>query len=375
MHIEQRSQTLDLLKSRHLDCALFAHPNTVTWLTGFAAPIGMGTHPFSGGPAFVWVEGDTFTLVVQDVYAALTETFAQQANCRVVAYEGYTIHKPISHTLPLVRDTLLELVGMPAHGTPVGVETSAIPSSWYESLVGERGLDLHSLDGVLTPLRRVKTAEELAILRRVFAITDEAHAAARAACQVGKTEIEVWSAIQASINASAGMPLPLGNDCVVGYRAPNNIGGAPATNSIRHDTALIVDISTIVEGYWSDSCATYYPHQPTPRQQSLHKIVEEALDYTISLVKPGVIAREIDQKVRGFMEGRGLPVYPHHTGHGIGIAGHEAPRLVPYNEETLQVGEVIMVEPGIYFPGETSVRLEHALLITPDGAEILTKHL
>lgn len=374
MHTEQRSQTLDLLKSRHLEHAIFAHPYSVTWLTGFAAPIGMGLNPFSGGAAFVWVEGQTFTLVVQDGYAGLAANFATQPNCRVLTYEGYTIQQPI-HSVTTLREMLVELVGMPAHGTPVGVESQSIPATWQESLVNERGLDVHSLDGALTPLRRVKTVEEIALMRRVFAITDRAHVAAQKACQVGQTEIGVWSAIQTAINNEAGMPLPLGNDCVVGYRSPNNIGGAPADNIIRHDTALIVDISTIVDGYWSDSCATYYPHQPTPRQQELHKIVEEALDYTISLIKPGAIARDIDASVRGFMQQRGLPVYPHHTGHGIGIAPHESPRLVPYNEETLQVGEIIMIEPGIYFPGETSVRLEHALLVTHDGVEILTKHL
>jgi Xaa-Pro dipeptidase len=47
---------------------------------------------------------------------------------------------------------------------------------------------------------------------------------------------------------------------------------------------------------------------------------------------------------------------------------------VPYNEEVLQKGMVILVEPGIYLPGETGVRLEDALLVTSDGAEVLTKH-
>jgi Xaa-Pro aminopeptidase len=137
---------------------------------------------------------------------------------------------------------------------------------------------------------------------------------------------------------------------------------------------LVVDLSTILHGYWSDSCATYYAGEPTPQQVTMHRTAQEALEFGISLVRPGAVAREIDRKIRQFIADAGYPVYPHHTGHGIGVIGHESPRIVPYNEETLQEGMVIMLEPGIYLPGETSVRLEDGLLVTSDGVEVLTKH-
>jgi Xaa-Pro aminopeptidase len=58
--------------------------------------------------------------------------------------------------------------------------------------------------------------------------------------------------------------------------------------------------------------------------------------------------------------------------HGVGVTGHEAPRIVPYSEDVPQEGMVIMLEPGIYLPGETAVRLEHAVLVIASGAEVLT---
>jgi Xaa-Pro aminopeptidase len=59
----------------------------------------------------------------------------------------------------------------------------------------------------------------------------------------------------------------------------------------------------------------------------------------------------------------------------VGVTAHEDPRIVPHNAERLEANMVIMLEPGIYFPAETSVRLEDAVLVTPSGPEILTHHL
>jgi len=106
----------------------------------------------------------------------------------------------------------------------------------------------------------------------------------------------------------------------------------------------------------------------------MHQTVTDALELAISMVRPGIKGQEIDQRVRHLIASAGYPDYPHHTGHGIGVSRHEAPRIVPYSEEVLEEDMVIMLEPGIYIPGESGVRLEDGILVTADGAEILTKH-
>ena len=78
--------------------------------------------------------------------------------------------------------------------------------------------------------------------------------------------------------------------------------------------------------------------------------------------------------MRHAVEAAGYPVYPHHSGHGVGVSGHENPRIVPYSEERLEAGMVVMLEPGIYFPGETGVRVEDGYLIGEDGAIQCTAH-
>jgi Xaa-Pro aminopeptidase len=79
--------------------------------------------------------------------------------------------------------------------------------------------------------------------------------------------------------------------------------------------------------------------------------------------------------LRDYLQQQGYPVYPHHTGHGLGVTYHEEPRIVPYNTLTLEAGMVLAIEPGIYLPDEVGVRLEDVVLVTSDGCERLTHHL
>ena len=103
-------------------------------------------------------------------------------------------------------------------------------------------------------------------------------------------------------------------------------------------------------------------------------MISATLAYGASLLRPGAVAGDIDRALRKFIADAGYAPYTHHSGHGVGVSGHEAPRIVPYNREVLAPGMVIMLEPGIYFPGVTSVRLEDGMMVTETGVEVLSGH-
>ncbi len=366
MHKEQRQQTHALLRQSQIDQALFARPESVKWLTGFAAPVQIGIHLQASSYPLVWYDAGQYHLITVDAYAELANPY-QDSDLNVSTYQGYRVDGPIESGKRLLE--LFRKLAVPRPGVRIGLEREYVSELVAAQLRTDDGSI--AIDGWLERLRQIKTAEELAVLRRNFGLGDVGHVAARNAVAVGKREIDVWGVGHNAIEQAAGCRVPLGNDCVLGRRA---YSGWPLNYEIAETDSVIVDFSVILDGYWSDSCGTYYPGEKTPTQTKIHQVVYDALEYAISLVKPGVVARTIDQKVRQFITDKGYPNYPHHTGHGVGVSGHEAPRIVPYSAEILHEGMVIMLEPGIYLPGETGVRLEEGMLILSDGVELLTHH-
>jgi Xaa-Pro aminopeptidase len=64
--------------------------------------------------------------------------------------------------------------------------------------------------------------------------------------------------------------------------------------------------------------------------------------------------------------------FGHGTGHGVGLEIHEWPQISSRSDDILEAGMVLTVEPGIYLPGVGGVRIEDTVLVTDEGAQVLT---
>ncbi len=365
MHSEQRRRASALLKAGHLSKALFSDPQSVTWLTGFTPKLGVIPSPFLGQAAFVWFEDGHYTLLLQDSQVGGASV---SASVSVLPYSSYTLDEPIrvaDHQQAALRTLMQRSPGA------VGIETKALPHHLYNVLEAHSDT-FRAIDGWLEPARRLKTTEELETLREAFELTDLGFTVAKAQTRAGAREIDVWTAVQGGVERAAGERVALGNDCVAGERR-NNVGGWPKATPLLENSSLIVDLSVSRGGYWSDGCRSYFANEPTAEQKHVFRVVSEALEYGASLLKPGLKANDLDRALKTFISASGYPVYPHHSGHSVGVHTHETPRLTPYDETPLEAGMVILLEPGIYLPGAFSVRLEDGFLITPEGAERLTR--
>ncbi|MCX8062016.1 MAG: Xaa-Pro peptidase family protein [Anaerolineales bacterium] len=362
----------ETLREKGCSAAILTNPATITWLTGYAPPIQTGPSPFEGGTAIgFWVDGQ-FTLLLSDMESPA----AQALGISTRDYVSYTIEEPVygfEHQAQVFRE-LIEPLKNPKD--KVAVELNYLSASLYPFLLD--AIPHHQwviLDNDLPLLRAVKSPAEVEKIRASLAIADSAQTITKRLLQVGLSEIELWGQVKAGLEHQLGGRLPLLADFVGGARTAE-IGGLPGVYRLQAGDAFIADIVPRLDGYWGDNAATHFVGEPSALYQKVYNVVLEALEKGLEAVKPGVKARDLDAMLRQFIEGQGYPVYPHHSGHGIGVTYHEEPRIVPYNELTLQPGMVLALEPGIYLPDEgLGVRLEDVVLVTQDGCEVLTHHL
>jgi Xaa-Pro aminopeptidase len=359
------------LKEHSLTALLLSDPHNLTWLSGYAPPIETGPSPFEGGPALAWIAGDQVTLVLSDAEAGA----ARASGAAVQDYLSYTIDAPVAGLRNQARALARVLASSGSLRGTVGVEKNALPAPLFESLQDLLpAATLQPVDGLLDPLRAVKTAPELERIRAALALCDLAQAETKQLIRPGTTEVAVWGALKARLELEAGGRLPVLADFVAGARTAE-IGGLPGRYVLQSGDAVIADIVPRLDGYWGDNAGTHFVGEPSRELRKIYAVVLETLRRGIRAIKPGLKASELDALLRGLIRERGYPVYPHHSGHGIGASYHEEPRLVPYNEMKLEPGMVVAIEPGIYVPGVGGVRLEDVVLVTASGCEVLTRHL
>jgi Xaa-Pro aminopeptidase len=230
--------------------------------------------------------------------------------------------------------------------------------------------DVHDINPLLLTMRRRKDPDELVLIRRSVAACEAAYARAREILRPGISEVEVYAEVQAAAVKAAGEPVgELGNDFRCG--AP---GGPPRNRAIRAGELMPLDLAVSVRGYRADLCRTFaVGGEPSHAQRDAHARVLDALGNVERAARAGVSCRALDAQVRASLDGHRGWSFPHHLGHGTGLSAHEPPRLNPGSADTLEVGDVIAVEPALYAPElNAGVRVEQDYVVTATGVERLS---
>lgn len=345
----RQARLRERLRQLGLAGAILTQPGHVAWLTGY------WNRPAFGSGVLVRTDGP---LTLFTAIPAGDDAFADE----FATFPGIRISL-------LVEDQPSELLATIAtrlrRGERIGYDDGSRP--W---VLDAAGVTHEPLLPAMLELRRRKDADEIALLRRAIAGTEAAYAWAKANIVPGMREIDMYAQLKAAATHAVREPIgDFGNDFQAG-----NLGGPPRDRPMEAGELIPLDLSIHLRGYWSDMCRTYcVGGKPTQRQLDARKAVLDELAFVESAVKPGVSAKAMYQAVRGRLDGLNGWTFPHHLGHGVGVAVHEAPRLNHVWDDTFREGDFFTAEPGVYGPDlKGGIRIEQNYLVTATGVERLT---
>jgi Xaa-Pro dipeptidase len=225
-------------------------------------------------------------------------------------------------------------------------------------------------------LRAVKDEEEITILRKAAALTNGLIELLEKNVRSGKIKTEADAALLIETEArrrgcegTGFETLAAGPDRSFGIHAfPAYTGAAFGGPGLS-----ILDFGLKYRGYTTDVTLTF-ARNPDAAQEKMLALTEKAYRLALSMTKPGAAARDIAAAVDTFFA-RAKKNMPHGLGHGIGLAAHEAPAIRNRGDKgwILGPGMVFTLEPGLYDPVHGGCRLENDILITSEGAEVLTQ--
>lgn len=173
--------------------------------------------------------------------------------------------------------------------------------------------------------------------------------------------------------------LPTGTICAGGSQAaqPHNAG----TGALKADAPIVIDIfpRSPESGYWGDLTRTVVRGKASDIVHRAYDAVFEAREYAKNLIRKGESGAVIHCAAKGILEKHhfltgcndsGQFGFFHGLGHGVGMEIHESPRLSPKAKTVLRGGEVVTVEPGLYYPEWGGIRLEDLVYLPHDGKAV-----
>jgi Xaa-Pro aminopeptidase len=276
-----------------------------------------------------------------------------------------------------------------------GVRSAVVPQTFPLALAEELsagGIRVQpTKENIFFPEREAKTADELKLVRRALSITEAGMARAMevlaAANAVRGTKLE-WSGrtltseilraeIDSAILRAGGLPA---NTIVAGGDQacdPHERGSGP----LHANSLIILDIfpRDAKSGYFGDMTRTVVRGRASEEQRGLWETVREGQALALKKMKPGIDGSQVHNEVKQLFADRGYPTevrdgrqvgFFHGTGHGIGLEIHEFPR---FQKTVFKPGQVITVEPGLYYPGLGGVRIEDVAVVTETGNRILSR--
>ncbi len=229
-------------------------------------------------------------------------------------------------------------------------------------------------DPVSVACRIVKSPAEIALMQRANEITLVALRTASVMAREGMTPAEFSANCSAAFRA-LGVSGAVGVNFGAATASPH---GSSRPQNLHEGDVIMMDGGCSVDGYQADVTRSIVFGEPTRRQRDVWDLVRRAQDAALAAAHVGVACEDVDAAARtvivsaGFGPGYRLPGFPHRTGHGIGLDGHEWTYLVRGNRTPLRPGMCFSNEPMVAIPGEFGIRHEDCMVIGEEKGRLFT---
>jgi Xaa-Pro aminopeptidase len=340
----------DALRERDLHALLVTELPNVRWLTGFTGSSGAAVVGTDGTRRFI----TDFRYLTQSA-EQLDDAWAREISTDLL--EGVVKQLPDEGELRLGFDDA----------------NMSVRDHAKLARIAREGIELVPAGGAIEDLRVVKDAEELAKIRAAAKLADEALSDVLTRGLAGRTERDVALDLEFTMRrmGAEGVSFPP----IVASGAHGALPHAePRDAEIPAGTLCVIDWGAMLDGYASDCTRTYGTGgEVDPRDRDVYDLVLRAQEESLAAVRPGPTGREVDAVARAIIDAAGhAEHFGHGLGHGVGLEVHEGPRLSKQGETALAAGNVVTVEPGVYVPGAVGVRIEDLVIVTDDGAEVVS---
>jgi Xaa-Pro aminopeptidase len=322
---------------------LISNPVNVRYLTGFAS-----------SNAFALVDSERVVILTDGRYVEAAR-----------ATEGVDVMLVDREFGPGLATALPEVTE-----GPIAFEADHLTVRRHVTLAA-RGLELVGTADVVLGLRAVKEREELEEIRRAAGVLNQVYERLAGQSLIGKTEADVAWWIEQTVHDEGADGLAFDVTVASGPNAaePHHHTGR---REIGASETVVVDAGAKVDGYCSDCTRTFATGPLPDHLRRAYAVCRSAQEAALSEVRAGAGAAGLDGLARQEIEEGGFEVL-HGLGHGVGLEVHELPVLRPTAEGvSLQPAHVVTVEPGVYLAGRGGIRIEDLVIVTNDGAEVLT---
>jgi Xaa-Pro aminopeptidase len=239
----------------------------------------------------------------------------------------------------------------------ITIDEAVTSYSSYKKLL-TLGFVIESQVDVFEKMRSVKNGMEIAKINKAIEISKRAFSSVRDMIVPGVREIDISAKLSYQMKIFGAEKDAF--DIIVTSGIRSAIPHAQTSNAmIRAEDSVIVDYGCVYDGYTCDFTETILMPQSSDILRKIFALVTRVHKSAVEQVKIGTKLSTIDSCARDAFRQVGYgDNFLHAIGHGVGMGIHEYPHFTPDSSETLELGNVVAIEPGIYVSGVGGVRIE-----------------